>query len=265
MEHTHTNIYNCSFESASDSFRPTKGTYVYMLIVTGSYHMACGDDDVAYESGELLFADSFALPKMLPDTSNSYHYLLSVSKQYLLKTCKQLHFPSEQLPVASCLSCKLRPSEFAYLSNLLSMICMNQNADILYVVEHCIANILFAFFTTKDKQRRPDVSHYATDIVRRFDANDIWQDNIKDVYNIYPVSASALRKDFEKMTGESIMQYRDRKRMEYAAELLREGSLTITSIVEALNMSSHAYFSAKFKKYFGMTPSQYKENYHAEQ
>ena len=265
MGQTHANIYTCSFQSSSDFIQSAKGYYVYMLVVTGSYHTACGDDETTYEAGELLFADSFALPKMLPDTSNSYHYLLSVSKKYLLKTCKQLHFPSEQLPVTSCLSCKLKPSEFAYLSNLLSIICVNQNDDSLYVVEHCIANILFAFFATKGKQRRPDVSLYAIDLLRRFNTNDIMQDNIKDVYNDYPISASALRKDFEKMTGESIMQYRDRKRMEYAAELLREGSLTITSIVDALNMSSHAYFSVKFKKYYGMTPSQYKENYHAEQ
>ena len=265
MGQTHANIYTCSFQSSSDFIQSAKGCYVYMLVVTGSYHTACGDDETTYEAGELLFADSFALPGMLPDTSNSYHYLLSVSKKYLLKTCKQLHFPSEQLPVGSFLSCKLKPSEFAYLSNLLSMICMNQNTDILYVVEHCVANILFAFFTTQGKQRRPDVSAYATDILRRFNANDILQDSIKDVYNDYPVSASTLRKDFEKMTGESIVQYRNRKRMEYAAGLLREGSLTITSIAQALNMSSHAYFSAKFKNFFGMTPSQYKEKYHAEQ
>ena len=81
------------------------------------------------------------------------------------------------------------------------------------------------------------------------------------MYNDYPVSSTTLIRDFKKLTGKTIVQYRNAKRMEYAAQLLEEENYPITMIANMLNISSLGYFSKQFQSYYGMTPKQYQLRY----
>lgn len=77
------------------------------------------------------------------------------------------------------------------------------------------------------------------------------------MYAFYPLSQTALINDFKKLTGYTIVQYRNIKRMEYAADYLVKSNYSVTAIANALNISSLGYFSQQFKKQFGMTPTEY--------
>ena len=52
--------------------------------------------------------------------------------------------------------------------------------------------------------------------------------------------------------------YINKFRMERAAEMLRQTELSMTEIAERTGFSSSRYFSTTFKKYMGVTPTQYK-------
>ena len=62
---------------------------------------------------------------------------------------------------------------------------------------------------------------------------------------------------FEEITGQTPLAYRNRIRMDHAAELILEENHTIEEIGDSLGFSSPAYFSAAFKKHFGLSPKQY--------
>ena len=81
------------------------------------------------------------------------------------------------------------------------------------------------------------------------------------MYAYYPLSQTALINDFKKLTGYTIVQYRNIKRMEYAADFLIKSNYSVTAIANTLNISSLGYFSQQFKKQFGLTPTEYQQQY----
>lgn len=71
-------------------------------------------------------------------------------------------------------------------------------------------------------------------------------------------SKTYLNNIFKKNTGYSIMQYYNLLKIEEAKKLLRE-KLSTTVISDKLNFESPNYFTKVFKKYSGMTPSEYRK------
>lgn len=71
------------------------------------------------------------------------------------------------------------------------------------------------------------------------------------------VSPSHLERLCRHATGKSVIQYCRARRIERARELLREGSMTITSVAAATGFASVHYFSRTFKAIVGMSPREY--------
>jgi AraC-like DNA-binding protein len=67
-----------------------------------------------------------------------------------------------------------------------------------------------------------------------------------------------FRKQFHRRMGEPPGQYRIRRRMERACGMLLAQSGTIAAVAEALGYASAYEFSAQFRRYFKMTPTQYR-------
>lgn len=65
---------------------------------------------------------------------------------------------------------------------------------------------------------------------------------------------------FKRETGESIIRYLLKRRIEEAKRLLAEGSLPLKAIAEAVGFEDYNYFSRTFKKMAGLTPREYKNS-----
>lgn len=63
---------------------------------------------------------------------------------------------------------------------------------------------------------------------------------------------------FKKETGTSIINYINEKRMEKAAELLSTSDLRLKEIGEQVGIPDSFYFSKMFKKYYDVSPSQFR-------
>ena len=83
--------------------------------------------------------------------------------------------------------------------------------------------------------------------------------NVKDIGAVFYLNPIYLSKIFKKEKGASIGQWITRKRMELAAQLLRDPSLTAVSVASHCGYNNYPYFSTVFKNYYGCTPSQYAE------
>lgn len=75
------------------------------------------------------------------------------------------------------------------------------------------------------------------------------------------VNSGYLRSAFKQEIGVQISKYILNTRMEKAKELLKKKDIKIADITEMVGYSDAGYFSKVFKKYFGMTPSEF-ENIH---
>lgn len=85
--------------------------------------------------------------------------------------------------------------------------------------------------------------------------------SIADIAARLFLSPNYLRQLFRQQTGESFVEYVTRIRMEKALDLLRQSSLKIQDVAEKVGYDEQRYFSSCFKKYYQMTPTEYRETY----
>ena len=85
--------------------------------------------------------------------------------------------------------------------------------------------------------------------------------SLDDVAGRLFLSPNYLRSLFKQQVGESFVEYLTRRRMEKARDLLDldDVTLKVHHIAEMVGYNDQHYFSICFKKYFGLTPTDYRE------
>ena len=73
-------------------------------------------------------------------------------------------------------------------------------------------------------------------------------------------SRSTFYRKIKTLTGISPNDYIRVYKVKRAAELIKSGDYTLSEIGDMTGFSTQSYFSAMFKKYYNMTPSEYKNN-----
>ena len=73
-------------------------------------------------------------------------------------------------------------------------------------------------------------------------------------------SRSYVAKRFSGVCGYSVMEYFNMMKIQEAKRLIRETGMNFQEVSEALTFSNPHYFSTLFRKYVGMTPTQYKKS-----
>jgi AraC-like DNA-binding protein len=73
----------------------------------------------------------------------------------------------------------------------------------------------------------------------------------------FGMSGTSVKQLFSQSKGEGVIQYLSTVRHEGAKRLIREGHLNMTSIAERCGYGSVHYFSRRFTKMEGMTPTEY--------
>ena len=77
----------------------------------------------------------------------------------------------------------------------------------------------------------------------------------------FHVNRTTLSDRFFEATGETIITYLNKYRINLAAIMLRESNDSISSIAEEVGFNDTAYFAKLFKKYMFHTPSGYRQHY----
>ena len=66
---------------------------------------------------------------------------------------------------------------------------------------------------------------------------------------------------FEKIVGESPIEYRNNIRIEHAKELLLDTAHSVSEIGESVGYTSSVYFCDAFKKKVGISPLKYRNQF----
>lgn len=83
--------------------------------------------------------------------------------------------------------------------------------------------------------------------------------NLTDVAEVASFSPFHFHRVFKFMTGETLNQYIVRQRIEKSALRLLHETLSVSEIAHIYGFSDGAAYSKTFKKYFGVSPSTFKE------
>ncbi|MCR5217759.1 helix-turn-helix domain-containing protein [Treponema sp.] len=85
--------------------------------------------------------------------------------------------------------------------------------------------------------------------------------SMQDLMEIGAMSESSVLRAFKHLTGYSPFVYQNKLRMLYATTALAESSTDITTIAYQCGFNDSNYFSRSFKKFVGMTPSEYRQKF----
>lgn len=94
------------------------------------------------------------------------------------------------------------------------------------------------------------------DYIEKYYMNDISLLTVSGHVHMNHIYLSRLVK---KETGKTFLDILTRIRMEKACEMLRDSGMKAYEIAGLVGLRDSGYFSQVFKKYFGMTPSEYRE------
>jgi len=95
------------------------------------------------------------------------------------------------------------------------------------------------------------------EIRRYIDQNLRERISVEELCFLFNTNKTTLSKEFKSVYGRTVIDYANGLRIEETKRLLTEGELTLTEISEQFNMSSVHYLTALFKKYAGITPTEY--------
>lgn len=132
---------------------------------------------------------------------------------------------------------------------------------------------LISTLDTKDKEtvsadnpelqlQKGDKSKYLSDAIEYIDANFSNPElSIEMVADYLGISSGHLSRLFRKETEYTMMTYLVNRRMRAAKNLLKDYSHKVYEVAEKVGYRDIAYFSATFKKYVGVSPSEYQDRY----
>jgi len=116
---------------------------------------------------------------------------------------------------------------------------------IVYSIETCL---------NKKNQIRPEIRH----------ALRFMNEHFSEPITLSVVAAKVgysihyLSRIFREEMGESFNEYLTRIRMEYAIKLLQSSNLKVYEVAEKVGIPNYRYFSVVFRKWTGITPTDYK-------
>ena len=84
--------------------------------------------------------------------------------------------------------------------------------------------------------------------------------SVQNISEEFGVSASYLSQIFKKDTGNTLVRYIAMLRIDRAKQLLAETGFHIGEVSEQVGYTDYFYFTKIFKKYCGITPTEYKKN-----
>ena len=105
-----------------------------------------------------------------------------------------------------------------------------------------------------------DAEVFCQQIMTYIDTNVYSLSNLGELSEKFGYNYSYISALFKKTTGNTLLDYHRKRKLEVARALLNDGKVTVSRIAEKLGYSSPFAFSASFKKMYGISPKIYQKN-----
>ena len=220
------------------------------------YQLTTTVPDISYKElvSELLEHTEEAYPDY---ASERIHRLLETCRlqnvmpsrliQYFVQFLSELEY---QLTDVSAASHDMIAESFEYI----------RNADTMEELERHLQNVLKTVFTA-DTDKPNAADQYSAEVLQSL---SYIQDNygkkisLASVADHVGLSSGYLCRIFKDETGVSINSYINNLRMTRAGELLADKNSYIKEVAISVGFEDQLYFSRLFKRYYGVTPSEYR-------
>lgn len=252
--------YFCLFSTWDDmQYHCHTDFYEFAFISSGTFRHNFNGIEETLAVGDLIFVRPGEYHLIYGIEPGSTHYAFIIKDTDFFAYCQRHLDDYSRLTDSPILYSKLSGAQTAYLSALGSAFARCYDPEKKPIAEQLLSALLFAIQNPLSSGDNFGVEQYARDLCLRFDNYQLLMEDITEIYTYYPVSQSTLISYFKQRTGMTIVEYRNKKRMEYAAWLLETEDYQITTVANMVHLSCLSYFSRMFKAQYGITPKQYQK------
>ncbi|QGS69960.1 AraC family transcriptional regulator [Oceanobacillus sp. 143] len=122
------------------------------------------------------------------------------------------------------------------------------------ILNDTLAEVIEKIKETKELPKRNEVIEAQKYVLSNLDRKI----TLKNVAEFLHLNSSYFSRLYKQETNENFIDFVNKSKMEKAKELIDSSNVTIENISEMLGFDSKSYFIRTFKKYLGMSPTEYK-------
>lgn len=195
------------------------------------------------------------------DFESIHYYCILIEKEYFEREYKLYekeipHFSCQYFGICHDILHALNTFVFEYSKNM-------KNADItLEAQANIITHWLIRSIIGETYDMRAVSANYSVARAQQYmEVHFQEKITVENLAKLGNLSVSGFNRTFKREIGETPMEYLIALRLEQAKKLLRRKEVPITEIALRCGFNSSAHFSASFRKYYEVTPTQYRKKY----
>jgi len=192
----------------------------------------------------------------------SQHINLSVTTERIQLLCEALSIDWNVLLNTVAHSTTLNEDQFAFFLNRAEQINLAKgNADtsvtVLINLEMITQALIILYKNAVSMETRyPEWFHQ---LIIQMHSPKVFSFSAKEIYQLSNYSPPMILKYFKRYTGQTIVAYFTKIKMNYACNLFQTTNFKTLEIAQRLGYDSLSYFNKTFKKYAGLSPSSYRK------
>ncbi len=247
------------YSSISAPMHRHEDFYEFSLVTYGSFINQHNGLSRTIRKNCLLYFRCQEAHSLYAINEQSTHFTFIVKKARFEALCKQFFPDSDFFHIHSYIEKQLTELQGEYLADLFNALYISSPGDDLTGrIEMFLFN---AMALVRSNTERPHSERSADRYIEKLLVNlnnyAYVRLKVSEIYKEYPLAQSTLINSFRNRTGYTIVQYLGIKKMEYAAQMLRNPENNVTDIAAAVGVSSLSHFVHKFKEHYGITPKEY--------
>lgn len=255
--------YTPQFAFSGESHEPWEIVYVQ----SGRVIVETSDYKKTLNEGTAILHKPWEFHKIKADNTSCYVYIISFTVEQ-----NDLLFPAADTPM------QIDDTEKLYLLNIISegttVVAGKNHIPILpkfkkqnFATSQTVKNLLELLLIRFIRKNDSESSNHGSiitenalilSVISLLNENLCSGINLEYIADKVGYSVSRISAIFKNYTGESIINYFIKMRIQKAQELIVANQMSLKNISDYLNFDTVQYFSTQFKKITGLTPIQYK-------
>ena len=247
------------YSSISAPMHSHEDFYEFSLVTYGSFINNHNGQSHTLRKNCLLYFRCHEAHSIYAKDEQSTHFSFIVKKERF-ETLWQRFFPdSNFFSSHACVEKHLTELQGEYLADLFKLLYICAPGDDLTGrIEMFLYNAMALIQSnTENTHGERYTDRYIDKLLANLNNYAYVPLKVSQIYKEYPLAQSTLINCFRRRTGYTIIQYLGIKKMEYAAQMLRDPENNVTDIAATVGISSLSHFIHKFKEHFGITPKEY--------
>lgn len=128
------------------------------------------------------------------------------------------------------------------------------------IIKTFAVSLLEPFLTNTTEKHFSNFPSWFKELLNRFNMIDYMKEGLNEILKPFNYDKKYLCRVFKKFMGTTMTEYLNHIRLDYALNMIQNTNKNILDIAQDLGFSSVSYFNVIFKKRYGITPLETRQN-----